>query len=443
MHLWFLNQFYPPDHAPTGVMLEAVVERLARDGHECVVWCSGGSYANPQPATSSPQPATPNPPRPGIRVERVGTLGAGKSFFAKLKGWLGFYVVLGYRLLTARERPDGIVAMTTPPFLSVLARVAAWRHGAWHGHWVMDLYPDVLVAHGMLREGGPGHRLLAAVARWGFGGKRAGALLTIGPCMAERMECLIQSGGAAPPGPHEDVQQVPGHGDDAGSPPPLPYHAVSWIPLWSGSAGCGDLADLEEKARQLRQERGWAEDECVVMYSGNLGRGHVVAPVLECALGMAADGGRRVRWVFCAHGARLDEVKQFAAAHPELGVEFLEPVPAGLLDAHLASADVHLASLAESWSGCMVPSKLQGIFAVGRPVMFVGGAESSIGQWVAQSGGGWVARADDAAGIRTALEEARDPNERTRRGAAARRFAEGHFDRETNAARVAKLFSKR
>jgi glycosyltransferase involved in cell wall biosynthesis len=144
--------------------------------------------------------------------------------------------------------------------------------------------------------------------------------------------------------------------------------------------------------------------------------------------------------VFCAHGARLEEVRQFAGAHPEVGVEFLDPVPAGLLDAHLASADVHLASLAESWSGCMVPSKLQGIFAVGRPVLFVGGAESSIGQWVTESGGGWVARADDVAGIRAALEEARDPDVRARRGAAARRFAEEHFDRETNAARVAEVF---
>lgn len=424
MQIWFLNQFYPPDRAPTGTMLEAVVEHLSSDGHECVVWCSGGSYGatkGERPTLDVEQPASVE--AGGARVMRIGRLGAGKSFLGKLRGWLGFYLALGLRLLVARERPDVIVAMTTPPFLSVLARVAAWRHGARHAHWVMDLYPDVLVAHGMIRAGGLAQRALAGLARWGFGGKRAGALLTIGPCMAARVEELRNGG-------RGNSAHRRKHGRQPAS--------VSWVPLWS-SAALRKPAELEEAARRLRCERGWREDELVILYSGNLGRGHVVAPVLECARELAA-GGRRLRWVFCAHGARLEEVRKFAAAYPEAGVEFLDPVPAAMLDAHLASADVHLASLAESWTGCMVPSKLQGIFAVGRPVMFLGGVESSIGQWVAESGGGWAVRPEDAAGLRAACEEARDPVRRAARGEAARAFAEAHFDKVLNVARVAEMF---
>ena len=45
MHLVFLNQYYPPDVAPTGVMLEAVVEELARQGHAVTVLCAAGGYA--------------------------------------------------------------------------------------------------------------------------------------------------------------------------------------------------------------------------------------------------------------------------------------------------------------------------------------------------------------------------------------------------------------
>ena len=45
MHLVFLNQYYPPDAAPTGVMLEGLVEGLLRDGHQVSVLCAAGGYA--------------------------------------------------------------------------------------------------------------------------------------------------------------------------------------------------------------------------------------------------------------------------------------------------------------------------------------------------------------------------------------------------------------
>ena len=45
MRLVFLNQYYPPDLAPTGVVLSDVVEQLAGQGHEVTVLCSAGGYA--------------------------------------------------------------------------------------------------------------------------------------------------------------------------------------------------------------------------------------------------------------------------------------------------------------------------------------------------------------------------------------------------------------
>ena len=48
MHLVFLNQYYPPDAAPTGVMLKAVAERLVADGHGVTVLCAAGGYASGQ-----------------------------------------------------------------------------------------------------------------------------------------------------------------------------------------------------------------------------------------------------------------------------------------------------------------------------------------------------------------------------------------------------------
>ena len=401
-------------------MLEVVVECLSEEGHQCVVWCSGGSYGG------SGRSDVEDRTMAGVRVVRIGKLGAGKAFIAKLRGWLGFYLILASRLLAARERPDVIVAMTTPPFLSVLARVAAWRHRARHAHWVMDLYPDALAAHGMLGERRLSYRMLAGLARWGFGGKRAGAVLTLGPCMAERIGRLIH---------RKDAGKEPEEGWN-GDPPP----SLHWIPLWASTVGAGEASEVEAAGRQLREERGWGNDEVVILYSGNLGRGHVVQPALEAALELARAGRQRLRWVFCAHGARLEEVKRFAAAHPEAGVEFLEPVPAERLAAHLASADVHLASLEESWSGCMVPSKIQGSFGAGRAVLFIGPRSSSPARWIEEAGGGWAVEAGAAAtGLPELLAVANLKEDARRRGAAAKAYAARHFDRDINAGEVARV----
>jgi hypothetical protein len=85
----------------------------------------------------------------------------------------------------------------------------------------------------------------------------------------------------------------------------------------------------------------------------------------------------------------------------------------------------------------MVPSKLQGIFAAGRPVIFIGSEASSIGQWVLASGAGWLVSPGDGPGLLAALAEASQPEVRASRGSAARVFAVQHFNEAVNISRVA------
>jgi glycosyltransferase involved in cell wall biosynthesis len=106
------------------------------------------------------------------------------------------------------------------------------------------------------------------------------------------------------------------------------------------------------------------------------------------------------------------------------------------LSAHLASGDVHLASLEPAWDGMMVPSKLQGIFAAGRPVLFTGSRTCSIGRWILESGAGWVCEPSDVEAHLAAMTEALDPDQRTRRGQAAEAFAAEHFSQEKNVNRI-------
>ena len=508
VHFVFLNQYYPPDAAPTGVMLEGLVEELVRDGHEVTVLCASGGYAGGEQGAESGERgaksrnaearapcSTLQAPCCSPRIIQIGATSFGRgTFIGKLLDYASYYVGVAWMLLVLRPKPDRIVALTTPPLLSVLARLFSKIRGADHAHWVMDLYPDVMAAHGMLGEKSTIYRILAGLARWGFGGRRRAAVLTLGPDMAERVGRVMgktlktDKRGEARRGAKETV--------------------ICWVPLWATGGDdkeklnteIGEDADLAStpsicpsaintqhstSSMALRHKRGWGDGELIVMYSGNMGLGHRFGEILEAAgrvniehqsadvtdsvdtsprgrnesrhesrgLEMPADSSNYqpstpnsqpspIRFVFFGGGKRRAEVEAFARENPNCAVEVHDYAPAEELAVHLQSADVHLASLDAAWTGTMVPSKLQGIFAAGRPVIFIGSADSSIGRWVNESGGGWVVPAGDAAGLLAALGEARDPEIRLQRGQSARTFAETHFKKRTNVARVAAILTQ-
>lgn len=257
----------------------------------------------------------------------------------------------------------------------------------------MDLYPDVMFAHGLTRQDSLLFRFLSRLTAWQF--KDAHTVLTLGPVMAARVSAYCQN----------DISKK----------------RVRWTALWSNS----ELAPCPERTTgPLRRERGWADDEVVLLYSGNMGLGHRFAEFLETARHLSS---ARLRWVFAGSGKRRQEIEEFARANPSVPIQFLGYVPHEKLQAHLCSADVHLASLDAAWQGMMVPSKLQGSFAVGRPVLYVGGQQCETALWIQQSGGGWTVNENDVNALAEAVRQSLDLVERQKRGRQALAFAKKQF----------------
>jgi glycosyltransferase involved in cell wall biosynthesis len=259
----------------------------------------------------------------------------------------------------------------------------------------------------MIREGGLVHGMLCGVARFGFGGKRSVAVLGLGPDMAEKLGAYGAAG-----------------------------RKVDWVALWETAGRTAGEGEMEA----LRKARGWGDGETVFLYSGNMGLGHCFGDVIAAGRRLRGEG---VRLAFFGRGGRRREVEaavregEWGDAVPAMG----DYVAQEELPAHLASGDVHLASLDPRWDGTMVPSKLQGIFFSGRPVLFTGSATSSIGRWIQESGAGWVCAPGDEEAHVAAMREARDPGVRARMGAAARAYAERHFNRAINVPRVAGILT--
>ncbi len=389
LRVLLLNQFYPPDVAPTGRYLHNLARELVARGHGVDVLCSRARYDD----------GTPLPPAEvdGARVERVAGLGAGRGGLLRRGAGFAWFLAAAARRARGLPRPDVVLALTTPPYVGLLARRIATRRGVAHAHWVMDVYPDVLAAHGLVRRDGLAWRGLAALARRSLRG--SALVVALGSGMRRAL---------ADYAPGDTLRTLP-----------------LWAPFEPGPA---------PRAEAARAAAGWAAEELVLLYSGNLGRSHLLDEFLEAARQLGPTGPR---WVFSGGGPQRAVVEGFRARHPAARVEIRPYVDEAELREWLAAADVHLASLAPAFVGAVVPSKLQAAFALGRPLLFVGPGDSEAGQWLRESQGGWQVEPGDVEGLLRAVAQAGERAERERRGAAALEFARRCFDPRQGVARLA------
>jgi hypothetical protein len=131
----------------------------------------------------------------------------------------------------------------------------------------------------------------------------------------------------------------------------------------------------------------------VVAYSGNLGRVHDLATVLNNVL--------------------------------------LRPYqPRDELAFSLSVADVHLVTLRPEFEGLVVPSKFYGVAAVGRPTLFVGDPGGEVARMIARHECGVSMRSGDGAALAAAIEAlSHDRAGRDAMGRRARTMLETYFDR--------------
>jgi colanic acid biosynthesis glycosyl transferase WcaI len=329
----FLNRVYPPEVGATGQLLAELAPQLAQEGWQVTV------------LTSQPTEGAARSERvAGVRVERVRGL-----FFSRVCHWkralsyLVLYPALLWRALRL-PRADVIVTMTDPPLHLVLGPMLGWVKGSRLVHWAQDLYPELAEELGVLCKGGCLAGLCRRLSTWGL--RRHDAIIAVGDCMKQR---LLERG--------------------------LAETAIRVIPNWAPELS---IRPIDPAANPFRAQQGLS-DKFVVMYSGNLGLAHPFAAILAAAESLQSSHPE-ITFVFVGHGPRLPWVKDQVERRRLTNVRFLAPQPLEALADSLSAADVHLASMLENLCGLVVPSKVYGILAAGRPCVFLGPRESEAAQ---------------------------------------------------------------
>src|SRR5258707_7520960 len=101
----------------------------------------------------------------------------------------------------------------------------------------------------------------------------------------------------------------------------------------------------------------------VLVHAGNLGFYGAWNTLVTAARRLASEG---VGLVFVGDGAQRAQIQ--AAATGAGNIRFLDFFPAGQIPSVLAAADVHVITVKRGLEGVVVPSKMYGILAAGKPI---------------------------------------------------------------------------
>jgi glycosyltransferase involved in cell wall biosynthesis len=144
--------------------------------------------------------------------------------------------------------------------------------------------------------------------------------------------------------------------------------------------------------------------------------------------------------VIVGFGARHAAVLELANELGATNVRFLPYQPREVLSESLSSAEVHYLGLARGLAGYVVPSRINGILAAGRPVIVAADTESESAQLVHAAGCGVAVPPGDPAAVAEAIRRAYAGDvDLGALGAAGRHWIERHRGRETALARYREL----
>jgi len=339
--LLVLNQYYWPGLEATAYLLSQLLGALSDDFDVTVVTGRLAVHA----------PRAERVVHEGVKVIRVrstvfdrsGMLGRASNYMT--------YLLQTLRVALFSRRPNVVLCMTDPPVIGDVALIVARRFRRPLVVVSQDVFPEIAVELKRLEN-----RQLIGMLRVLIGWylRRADRIVAIGQMMRQRLE----EKGARP-------------------------DRIVVIPNWV------DTSAIKPAPR----DNAWARkhdlvDRFVVMHSGNVGHPQNLDVLIRATTFLRDLDELAV--VIIGGGARRGELMELADRLETDAVRFLDYQPRETLSSSLSAAHVHYLGLGRGLSGYVVPSRLYGILAAGRPVLAAADDESETAAVVRSVGCGVV-----------------------------------------------------
>jgi glycosyltransferase involved in cell wall biosynthesis len=401
IRLLIITQFYPPDFAATGQLIEELASQLGQQNFKVTVFTGQPGYAFSQ--GSAPHHETIG------NVSIVRSQGSrwlnhrirGKA----LNGLLFLFRALWY-LLWCTWHQDVVILTTAPPYLTVLGCVLKWIFRRPYVCILYDLYPDVAIQLSVISP----HHWLTRFWRTinQFVWRNAEQIIVLSPNIKQK---IIQQYG-------------------------LPAHRLSVIHSWADPHVLRPYPKHENWFAQQHQ----LDRTFTVVYSGNMGRCHDMNTILE-AIALLQD--EPIQFVFIGDGAKRSHCQKMVQQHQWKNCLFLPYQDKATLPYSLCAGDVALVSVERGFEGLVAPSKLYGYLAAARPVAVICEPQSYLRPLIAQAECGVTLDQGDSGGLAVFLRQlAADPQRANAMGQAGRTYLQRHFTPDLIAQQYAQVITQ-
>ena len=397
MRILLLNLYYPPDTSATAKMAATVAEALSAR-HDVTVLCGRPSY---DPTERRPWRLWQTDLAGRVRILRVGS--SDYPRFAMKRRVLNYLSYVALAIPRALFIPcDAVLAMTDPPFEGIVGAIVARLKSKPYVYNIRDMYPDMAVG-GAIVEPGLLARVWERLHRWAL--RRATRVIVLG----EDMRARIVAKGVDP----ARIEIVRDGADIL--PPDAPQPALD-----------------NEVIRTIR-----GDFKFVLLHAGNLGFYGAWETLVTAARNLEVDG---VGLVFVGEGAQRAHVENLAG--DAKNVRFLSFFPASKIPSVLAAPDAHVVTVKRGLEGVVVPSKMYGILAAGKPIVAIAPEETDAASLGAKFGFAISADPDNpekvAASIRLLVMDA----EKLQNMGRAARAVASDYDRVKELQRFVKIIEE-
>lgn len=384
--VWVVSELYHPEQTSTGYFLAGIAEGLAQH-YQVRVLCAQPTYS--ARGTRAPRYEERN----GVRIRRCLTSTFDKEkLVLRLINLATISISISFNAIWRLRTDDCVIVVTNPPLLPFLVAFAARLRGARCLLLVHDVYPEVLVAAGMIKAESRLARIIDRLSR----------------TLYRNVERIIVLG--------RDMEQLIRRKIDADR------DQIVIIPNW---ADVDEVLPGQRSQSKLLRTLGLS-DRFVVQYSGNMGRTHGLGCLLKAAEKLS--GGSDTHFLFVGSGAKKRWLEETARAKGLSNVTIIPSCPRADLPSYLNACDVAIISFVPGMAGISVPSRMYNVLAAGKPIIAVADSDSELAQVVQEEQVGWVVPPDDPDRVLGAILEARNhPDLLRKMGLRARMAAENRF----------------
>lgn len=397
----FITQYFPPDYAPTGQLIDELTRILSEKGLEIRVFTGQPGYAFQ--VTQAPRRETVE--QVEVRRTRTSQFWPRRVRGKAINGVIFFWRSLLHLLRHWRQR-DLIVVTTAPPFLPLLAYLAHLWFRLPYVCILYDLYPDIAMNLGVVSKRHWLVRLWQGINRqiW----QKAGGIVVLSPAMKQQVA-------AACPGITDKITVIHNWGNP------------DWIvPMPKADNWFASKYDLVEPF--------------TVLYSGNMGRCHDLKTIVKAASHLQ---GKPIQFLLIGDGPQREAIRAEVERLGLDNVRFLPYQDREVLPYSLTACDLSAISIAPGMETLVAPSKLYPTLATGRPVVGICPPTSFLARLIDEAECGKSFENGNSQGLAQFIDWLRcHPETAEELGKAGRDYLYSHFTLEIAAQKYFKVLQR-